>query len=434
MNRTIITASTMLSLALFSNVATADEYRNGHRVALEGDPNIGYPQVCIRINRKANRIPLLETYQQFQHDYPDDNIVQLLERMVQWADSGAVGHTWVDLFYKDNEGKVQFDGYGFGSDGNQASREFSFQKCVHIEDKNYQQIKQDIADKEEALYVESKEIAKLFLGIGKDWNGGKYTLYGNCAWFAGNLFNSIVPKDENVNFAQAFDWGTVVPKWYPLSKYKDLPDPGYIAESISRTVNGVGWHDNEGSGYGKLTGDTFITADENGLLSGPRNISDYYPELGEDANFISAGYYSESQDKMHFFTYNLKQDKEIIVTPYSSDVTFKNIDQKFVAAFHHPSDDNIGMVVTENGHILLTDTWEDTGKKALEAYAGDITAASNYFENGKILILLRPDGEQYDDYQSDGIRFITYDVDQDKILTEPALAEHLTGFDFFKQQ
>lgn len=79
-----------------------------------------------------------------------------------------------------------------------------------------------------------------------------------------------------------------------------MPDPGYIAESISRTVNGAGWHDNEGSGYGKLTGDTFITADENGLLSGPRNISDYYPELGEDANFISAGYYSESQDKMHF--------------------------------------------------------------------------------------------------------------------------------------
>ncbi len=102
-------------------------------------------------------------------------------------------HGWI-FFYKDDEGKVQFDGYGFGSDGNQASREFSFQKCVHIEDKNYQQIKQDIAEKEEALYVESKEIAKLFLGIGKDWNGGKYTLYGNCAWFAGNLFNSIVPK------------------------------------------------------------------------------------------------------------------------------------------------------------------------------------------------------------------------------------------------
>ncbi|MGF1900066.1 hypothetical protein [Aliivibrio sifiae] len=434
MNRAVFTASTLFTLAFFSGAANADEYRNGHRVGLEGNQNLDYPQVCIRINRQANRIPLLETYQQFQHDYPDDNMAQLLERMVQWADSGIVGHTWVDLFYKDDEGKVQFDGYGFGSDGNQANREFSFQKCVHIEDKNHEQIKQDIELKEEALYVESKEIAKLFLGIGKDWNGGKYTLYGNCAWFAGNLFNDIVPKNEHVNFAQAFDWGTVIPKWYPLSKYQDLPDPGYIAESISRTINSAGWHDNEGSGYGKLTGDTFITADENGLLSGPRHITDYYPELGDYANFVSAGYYSESQNKMHFFTYNLKQDKEITVTPYSSDVTFRNIDQKFVAAFHHPSDDSIGMLVTEEGHILIADSLEDTGNKGLEFYAKDITAASNYFENGKILVLLRPDGAQYDDDKSEGIRFIKYDVEQDKVLTEPEVAEKLSGFDFFKLQ
>ncbi|OEF22474.1 hypothetical protein [Aliivibrio logei] len=434
MKRMITATSALVTLALYTGAVNAGQYMNGHRVELKGDKNIDYPQLCIRINRKAQRIPLLETYQQFQTDYPDDTTAELLKRMVAWADSGAVGHTWVDLFYKDDNGKIKADGYGFGSDGNQETREFSFQKCVHIEDKDHEQIKQEMNDKQEALYVESKEIAKLFFNIGKDWNGGRYTLYGNCAWFAGELFNSLVPKKEKINFAQAFDWSTIVPTLLPLSKLKDLPDPGYIAESLSQTINSAGWYDNDNAGFGKITGDTFIIADADGLVTGPRSIIDYYPGLKDYATFISAGYYSESQNRMHFFTYNLKQDVEITTKPYSSDASFKNINQKFVAAFHHPSDDTIGMAITEEGNILDIDSLEKMDNSALQEYAGEITAASNYFEGDKILILLRPDGNQYDDHQSNGVRFVKYDFEHDKVLTEPKLAENLSGFDFFKLQ
>ncbi|QUM86274.1 hypothetical protein [Moritella sp. 28] len=435
MKKNIITTSALVTLALYTGTANADEYKNAHRVELKGDQSIDYPQACLRINRKAERIPLLETFQAFQNQFPDAGMDVLMKLMVKWADSGTVGHTWVDLFYKDDSGAIKADGYGFGSNGNTKERKFSFQKCVYIEDKGYEQIKLEMNAKQEELYEESNEIAKkYFFDIGTKWGKGKYTLYTNCAWFAGNLFNSLVPKNENINFAQAFDWSTIMPSYLPSSKLKDIPDPGYIAESISKTINTTGWDDNTSSGLGKITGDTFIQANKGGLVSGPRSIIHYYPGLKDYANFISAGYYSVSENRMHFFTYNLKQDVEIIVKPRSSDISFNNINQKFVAAFHQPSDDKIGLGITGEGNIVNIVSKEKLGNSALQKYAGEITAASNYFEKDKILILLRPDGNQSDKHSSNGIRYIKYDFIQDKIITGPKLVETSPKFKFFKLQ
>ncbi|WP_244907440.1 hypothetical protein [Photobacterium iliopiscarium] len=432
-----IVIAAILNLSIF-NIAYADsiEYLNIHRVDLKGDQNINYPQVCIRVNRSANRIPIMEKFQEIRSESPNDNFDQFMGKVTKWADSGIVGHTWINLFYKDDNGEIKSKGYGFGSNGNQSFRKFSFQKCVNIQNKTHQEIENDIALKSSDLYKKSINIAKDFLNVGYDWAGGRYTMYTNCAWFGGKLFNAIVPKNEQISYSQPFDYSTIVPKSFPMSKYRDLPDPGYIAESISKVMSYSGWYSNYNIGYGALTNNTAVTVNRDGLTLQPRSLLAFYPQLTNYVKFIYSGYFSESENKMYLFTNGLANEKEFILTPFTSYLAIKPLDTKIkiIAAFHHPYDDKIGLVISNKGEIFTTNNWENTGKTALKPYVKDITSAANYFESGRIMILLRPDDKQTSANKSDGVRFIIYDYDQDKVITAPKLFEKESGFNFLKLQ
>lgn len=428
---------TTIGLAIFTillsdMVKADDEYLNLHRIDLDGVPELSYPQVCIRTNRQAARIPLNEKLTEFQAKYPSATSEEMMFLMMEWASSGVVGHSWINFFYKDSNGKVKSDQYGFGSQNNDASRQFSFQKCVFLNEK-YENIKAKVTSEIKGLYDETDDIAKMFNGVGRIYDNRVYTIYGNCSWFSGRLFNSLVNKRDRIDFAQPFDWDKVAELfgWSELKKLKDLPDPGYIAESIAKVINAAGYNPNWNQGYIKLTGSNVIGFDSALNMSSGEFLSQI-PALVDYANFIEAGYYSESLDEIHLFTNNLSQNIELIYSQSTNKLSKKDINEIVIAAFPSPYDHKYGFVINKEGDVIDARDWTLVNKSALKKYANRITAATNYSEEGRVLVLLRPDNNQVDVNRSTGPMYIIYDFENDVVITKPNLIESLSGGGVFR--
>ncbi|PSU16253.1 hypothetical protein [Photobacterium damselae] len=426
----------MLPLASYSTMASADDYLNPHRLDLDGVESIGYPQICIRTNRTAKRFPLLENAKKIANDNPSDTPKELLHKVIQIADSGDVGHAWVDYFYKDENNQIKSVGYGFGSDNNGAERKFSFQRCVKSNlPHSFFEKKADVVTK--ALYLESKAISLAFGKSGWPYKGGVYSLYGNCSWFAGRFFNNFVSKNQEINYAQPFDWGIVGKKFDMkyLSLIQDLPDPGYIAESISKTINAISYNANDDQSYALFTGyngsDLFNSS---GIFS---NVTKYaYPlNMQSYVKYITAANYSESDNKTHYFTSNLATNYEITVYPYNIfRAQFKKlkVSDFIIAAYPNVANDQISMLITNTGDIINSETLEKKTNTALKPYATRISSAMSSRDNGTIIVMLRPNMKQVDPDKTSGVEYIYYNVDEDKVVGEPMPIENLTKDNTFK--
>lgn len=423
-----------LATTSYANVASAGEFLNPHRVNLTGVAEVGYPQLCIRTNRAPERLPLIEMAKKVVAEHPDASPAELIRLLIDWADSGQMGHAWLDYFYKDANGQIKTDAYGFGSNNNGPERKFSYQKCVSVAG-DREEFKAKAEELVTKLGEESKEISHAFGDSGYTWGQGKYSLYGNCSWFAGEIFNTLVPANEAIDYAQPFDWSGIAQMYDipSLTNVHGLPDPGYIAESISKTINALGANLNHGTGLATLTGDHAVKLLLKGGYSHSFKPSTFYPGVNKYIDFVSAGSFTESQNKMHFFTRNLTQNVEISVTRFGSDFAIKNIDRNdIIAAFPKPYDDTTTMVITTDGDIIDSSTWEKTDSVALKKYAGQITAASNYQGGGNIYVILRGNNEQTDPSKSLGATFIKYNAEYDSVLSEPKPIEELPGYEFFK--
>ncbi|WP_099350482.1 hypothetical protein [Erwinia amylovora] len=214
-----------------------------------GDPSIGYPQICIRTNRNAQRTDLkivTEKTNEIADQYPE-NKVERAKHVIAALNSifggGSFGHAWIIIFNSEKEGDYSsyayHQGYGYvhngdteGHTNDSNKRGFSYQHIVSLDRKKITALENNIIP---GINVISTAIAYAMGYSPAEGRQGVYSAVTNCSWFAGHVWNLVT--SENIEFAQPFPGIDYAERWgidacYLLSR---IADPGVIAESLSIT-------------------------------------------------------------------------------------------------------------------------------------------------------------------------------------------------------
>ncbi len=213
------------------------------KVMPKGDTSVGYPQICIRSNRKPERTDLnaiCEIADEAAAPYPDDPAARakaVISALTRICGSGNLGHAWIIVFESENvtnENSHRYgyhENYGFtkNKSNDRVDRGFAYQLCMKISDKQFKNLVENIIPQ---LNEESTEIAKGFNmkpGAGQQ---GVYTPLTNCTWFAGNVWNRTMNQD--VIFNQPFDGDLHADAWGipAIQDVKEVADPGMLSESM----------------------------------------------------------------------------------------------------------------------------------------------------------------------------------------------------------
>lgn len=237
-------------------------YLNSSNINPTGDPSLGYPQICIRTNRDAQRTELnavTKKANEIADRYPD-NKVERAKNVITALNSvfggGSFGHAWIIIFNSEKEGDYSSYAYhhrygyvhngdtgGHTNDSNK--RGFSYQHIVPVERKKIIALENNIIP---GLNVISTAIAYIMGYYATEGREGAYSAITNCSWFAGNVWNLVT--SENIEFEQPFAGIDYAERWgidacYLLSH---IADPGMIAESLSGTDVGYDRLVNRGTG------------------------------------------------------------------------------------------------------------------------------------------------------------------------------------------
>ncbi|WP_099109237.1 hypothetical protein [Xenorhabdus sp. KJ12.1] len=237
-----------------------------------GDASIGYPQICIRTNRTAERTnvtPMIAAAMFIAKNFPwslNDNekevvIKGVLKLLGVAFGSGGFGHAWVIYFNSEKEGDntsyAFHPGYGFvknsehSTTDDSAERKFHIQHCVKINDKSItpEFIEQHFIPE---LVDESNQLSKLMKLTSEDMKNGAYTPVTNCSWFAGKLWNQIMQLEfeqsgesgmNQLEFEQTIGNDINMDELAEqlglpfLKEIQGIGDPGMLAESIKNLLN-----------------------------------------------------------------------------------------------------------------------------------------------------------------------------------------------------
>ncbi|QQG28417.1 hypothetical protein JFY74_20670 [Pectobacterium carotovorum] len=206
-----------------------------------GTPSVGYPQICIRVNRKPQKTDLNEIITKADsaaEEYPDNKEKRahaVVGELTSLCGSGQLGHSWIIIFYSEKENDYTCYGYhekkGFveGLVNDQPTRKFGFQLVKKTSEEEIDNLKNNIIPN---INQESTEIAKLLGMSPGEGQVGVYTPVTNCTWFSGHIWNQTT--HSKIVFTQSFngknhaeDWG--IDALYLMS---EVSDPGVLAEYI----------------------------------------------------------------------------------------------------------------------------------------------------------------------------------------------------------
>lgn len=283
---------------------------NADRYAPTGDPSVGYPQMCIRTNRTAERTDMNEVVEkanaaadQYPKEDKENRAKAVTKALTEAFGSGNFGHTWINFYNSGRKGDATtygyHEGYGFvkngtgGGSNDSPERRFHVQRCVSVTDPAKQPAALEKSRIPE-LNDESALVAKMMGMPVADPTKGAYTPINNCAWFAANLWN--YATDEKLVFTQKFDgkahadyWGMPI-----LALITEVADPGMVAESASTTLPFTTGLSATVAVPGSSTdvwmfrGDQYLrynsTADR--IITAPKKISDGWPGL-KGTNFTT---------------------------------------------------------------------------------------------------------------------------------------------------
>ena len=213
-----------------------------------GDPRVGYPQICLRSNRKPKQTDL-DAISKIADDaaaaYPDDPnkrakaVTQTLNTI---CGGGSLGHAWIIVFESENVTDTNCHRYGYhegvgytkNKSNDRPTRGFAYQLCLKISNEQFHALEQKIIPQ---LNKESTEIAKNFHLEPGSGELGVYTPITNCTWFAGNVWNRTM--DQSIEFKQPFDGSAHAEDWGMdyLYHVDEVSDPGYLSKKMLEAQN-----------------------------------------------------------------------------------------------------------------------------------------------------------------------------------------------------
>lgn len=218
------------------------------KVMPKGDPSVGYPQICIRSNRKPERTDLVaicEIADEAAAKYPDDTEARakaVVEAVTKVCGGGSLGHAWIIVFESENVTNANshrygyHEGYGFtkNKSNDRVDRGFAYQLCMKISDKQFKDLETKVIPQ---LNDESTKIAKGLHMAPGEGQQGVYTPLTNCTWFAGNVWNRTM--DQNIVFNQPFDGKAHADDWgvYAIENVTEVAEPGMLSESMSAILD-----------------------------------------------------------------------------------------------------------------------------------------------------------------------------------------------------
>ncbi|OEG18622.1 hypothetical protein BCR23_13360 [Enterococcus quebecensis] len=213
-----------------------------------GNQDVRYPQIVIRTNRTPERTDMNDVIKkadtaadQYPFEDKENRAKAVTQELTKEFGSGRFGHTWIIIFNSNKKGDATTYGYhekyGFVKNGTAGDRNDNPERKFHVErvlplDENMttEKLEKEIIP---ALNEQSAEVGKI-MGIPiENPSNGAYTPINNCAWFAGNVWNSAT--NNGLLFTQNFDGVTHGNYWgMPfLSMVKEIADPGMVAESLA---------------------------------------------------------------------------------------------------------------------------------------------------------------------------------------------------------
>lgn len=218
-----------------------------------GEQSVGYPQISIRTNAKANPIDFNKfaaTCDSIADSYPvndpSDRSQAVKKYLLEQIGSGDLGHVWIIVFNSARPGDYvsysYWKGSGYVSNHNKnysgydpSEREFLYQKDIKLpQNMNTTKIENELIP---PLLKQSTNIGKI-LGIPEDITGnGTFTPVTTCSWFCGNLWNSINKLDNQVDFTSPFSNSSEHAKKWGMPFLADLnsfANPGALAKYLSK--------------------------------------------------------------------------------------------------------------------------------------------------------------------------------------------------------
>ncbi|TBL64532.1 hypothetical protein [Hafnia paralvei] len=216
-----------------------------------GDESVGYPQICIRTNRTAERTdmkPIIEKAVSIGKKYPWSEKYTIIKEVFKVLGSdfggGAFGHSWIIHFNSPTPGDyisyAFHEGYGFVKNNtyDTAERKFHLQRCIKL---NNNVITPSLIEEKliPKLIDESNKLSKLMKLTDADLPNGVYTPITNCSWFAGNLWNDIMSLSYEQSIENDINIDELADKMgLPFIKnIRAIGDPGMLAESIEKGLN-----------------------------------------------------------------------------------------------------------------------------------------------------------------------------------------------------
>lgn len=213
-----------------------------------GDPSVGYPQICIRTNRTAERTDLdavIKTANEVAAKYPDDKEErgkQVMAALSSMFGGGGFGHAWIIIFHSETEGDCDtyayHDEYGYvhngdtnGKTNDTPQRGFAYQRIVPIDAGGIERLEKLIIP---GLNAVSDLIGAAMGNKPAEGRHGVYSALNNCSWFAGNVWkystsDKLIYEQEFPGKEYAESWGIDA-----LIIVSEVADPGMIAESLAK--------------------------------------------------------------------------------------------------------------------------------------------------------------------------------------------------------
>lgn len=239
--------STGIALCLTLNASVyADTLLNNYTIAPRNEPygveDIGYPQICMRVNLSGERIDMQGVLDELSEKNRPE---QLLSATTNLAASGKLGHVWT-LFFdsKDSWRSWSFrapssplgNALNYKHAGDSPQRNFNYQYCVSAKGKNIDS-QYLLNNPIKKLINESRETAaSLMPGVHLPEGSGIYSSLTPCVWFAVKLFNMItgddVPYEQPIN-------GKKLASIMNDPVYENLDstvDASVVAEAISKKI------------------------------------------------------------------------------------------------------------------------------------------------------------------------------------------------------
>ncbi|EGR2415634.1 hypothetical protein DYB13_17650 [Vibrio cholerae] len=230
----------------FTQLANAEslittDFTFAKRIESYGDESVGYPQVCIRTNMPDQRIDMQGIFYELSAKYEPS---MLINEATKLAGSGRLGHVWTIFFDSPTSWRSWSfrrpdnafgDALYISNENDGPKRAFNYQYCVSTKgiDTSTETITHTYV---QPLVQESQDIAKQIFIWPFDFQGGVYTPFTPCVWFATKLFNKVTGLD--IPFEQKFDWETVSKLTNdPIYKsFQTTVDAGVVAEAISKKI------------------------------------------------------------------------------------------------------------------------------------------------------------------------------------------------------